>query len=179
MMARARGPERRPDRRQALINSIDIRLERLPAQEAALRSALEPYGRGFSAARWNADFESFDADAINRVHPVTGGFESIVNNVTEAAVAAGKLVGLEPAKQQRSGVQGYLETLHREGCFTGRQKTVVDEAYTMTSLLRHASPTVDGAELRGQIRRLLRDLREIVGAFVDWLAGHGVDLTKR
>lgn len=178
-MGRPRGPERRPDRRQALVNSIDIRLERLPAQEAALRSALEPYGRNFSTARWNADFESFDVEAINRVHPVTGGFESIVNNITEAAVAAGKLVGLQPARHQRSGVQGYLEALRREGCLTDGQMAVLDEAYTMTSLLRHASPTIDGAELRRQIRRLLRDIRAIVATFLIWLADRGTDLRRK
>lgn len=177
-MGPARGPERRPDRRLALVNSIDIRLERLPAQEAALRGALESYGSNFSAARWNADFESFDVDAINRVHPVTGGFESIVNSVTEGAVAACKLVGIQPAKHQRSGVQGYLEALRREGCFTDGQMAVLYEAYTMTSLLRHASPTVDGAELRRQIQRLLRDVRAIVAALLSWLADRGTDLRE-
>lgn len=168
--------ERRPDRRQALLDSIELRVERLPAQEEALRQALEPYGERFSVARWSADFESGDPDAINRVHPVTGGFESIVNNLVEAAGAACKLVGIPPVTGKRSGLQGSVEALRREGCFTATQASFLEQAYTTTSLLRHISPTVDGETLRHEIRQLLAHHRDIVRAFVTWLEKRGIQV---
>jgi hypothetical protein len=167
-------PERRPDRRQALLNSIDLRIERLPTQEQALRLALEPYGEDFSLVKWNADFESGDVDAINRVHPVTGGFGSIVNNLVEAASAACKLVGVAPATGKRSGLQNSVEALRQQGCFTTRQADLLDQAYTMASMLRHVSPTVDGEALRKEIQQLLKQHRDIVRAFATWLDQHGI-----
>lgn len=170
----ARRPERRPDRRAALLSSIDLRMDRLPAQTEALTRALEPYDGRLAGSRWAADFDSADVDAINRVHPVTGGFESIVNNLVEAASAGCKLVGVAPASSKRSGLQNYVEALHREGCFSRRQADLLDQAYTMTSLLRHVSPSVDAEELWNEIQLLLRHEKAIVRAFVTWLEGEGV-----
>lgn len=173
---RGGGPERRPDRRRALMHSIDIRFERIPAQEGALRKVLEVYGEDFSRAAWNADFDSNDADAINRVHAVAGGFESIVNNLVEASSAAAKLIGIPPVTGQRSAMQNSLEALRQQGCFNAGQATFLNQAYTMTSLLRHASPRVDGDDLREQVQLLLRHNIDVVKALSAWLEKHDVDI---
>jgi hypothetical protein len=151
-------------------------MERLPAQEAALRKALEVYGDGFGRAAWNADFDSGDVDAINRVHPITGGFESIINNLVEATSAAAKLVGVPPASGQRSGMQNSLEALRKERCFNASQADFLNQAYTMTSLLRHASPTADADTLREQVQLLLQHNLGVVKALITWLQEHDVDI---
>jgi hypothetical protein len=89
------------DARAAALDRIAAKLERLSAQRMALRKAMRQFGEDFDAKAWSDAFVSLDADEINRVLAVIGGYLALVNNTMEAITAGARLVGIKPADGAR------------------------------------------------------------------------------
>ncbi len=165
----------RGDTRAVAIDRIAAKIERLSPQRRALRKALHEFGDDFDAKRWAEAFISPEADEINRVHAVTGGYLALVNNTMEAMIAGARLAKIQPAEGTR-GASGILEAIFLDGGFTEGQAATFTELYHTRNRLQHASPDVEADELRRQVRLLLRHLPPLIKNYIDWLRRHDIEL---
>jgi hypothetical protein len=112
--------------RSTLLDRVDAKIERLEAQRKALRRAMEQFGGEFDAEAWTEAFNSPDADDINRVFTVTGGYLALVNNTAEAIRAGAKLTGLK-SRPGVPGVSGIIDAVRNDGGFTSTQAQTFTE----------------------------------------------------
>jgi hypothetical protein len=158
----------------AELDRMNSKLERLGAQRKALRKAINQFGEGFDAKTWSDAFDSSDADDINRVFTVTGGYLALVNNTAEAIKTGIELVGTNWAPG--TGVAGIIETIRADGGFTDQQAETFIELYRTRNRLQHASPDIQADELHTQVRLLLNHLPRFVKSYIAWLAKHGIQV---
>jgi hypothetical protein len=153
----------------AELDRMNSKLERLGAQRKALRKAINQFGEKFDAKTWAEAFDSSDADDINRVFTVTGGYLSLVNNTAEAIKIGTELVGTNWVPG--TGVAGIID-----GGFTDQQAETFIELYRTRNRLQHASPDMQADELHTQVRLLLNHLPRFVKSYIAWLAKHGIQV---
>lgn len=163
-----------------LARDIDIdrmagKLARLPAQRRALRAAMREFGDDFDLRPWAEAFESSDAQDINRVLAVTGGYSAVINNTIEAIRLGARAAGVALPRGMR-GTSGLLEALRQDGGISPQQAETFEELYRTRNALQHASPDVQADEVHRQVKLLLRHLPGFVKSFAAWLVQHGVEL---
>jgi hypothetical protein len=165
---RRRGRARRapdPD-----LENILVRLERMIAQERALRRALEAFS---DLAEWQAAFACTDPDVINlRVLPVKGNFEALVNHMCEIVKRSHRLADLEPITKSRT-VERYVRAVGEAGGLTETQVDRLVELNVMRNRLQHASPDVAADEVWELARVLPRSLAAMRRKLLRWLAASG------
>jgi hypothetical protein len=154
----------------AELDRMSSRLERLAAQRKALRKAINQFGENFDAKTWREAFASADADDINRVFMVTGGYLALVNNTAEAIKTGTELTGL----QSTPSLPGIINAIHADGGFTDQQAKTFIELYRTRNRLQHSSPDMQADELHTQVRLLLNHLPRFVKSYLAWLAKHGI-----
>ncbi len=165
---------KKPAGHTAELDRMNSKLERLAAQRKALRKAINQFGENFDAKTWSDAFDSSDADDINRVFTVTGGYLALVNNTAEAIKTGTELVGTNWAPG--TGVAGIIETIRADGGFTDQQAKTFIELYRTRNRLQHASPDMQADELHTQVRLLLNHLPRFVKSYLAWLAKHGIQV---
>ncbi len=158
----------------AELDRMSSKLERLAAQRKALRKAINQFGESFDAKTWREAFDSADADDINRVFTVTGGYLALVNNTAEAIKTGTKLSGLQPTPSL--GLPGIIGAIRADGGFTDQQAKTFIELYRTRNRLQHASPDIDADEVRTQVRLLLNHLPRFIKSYLTWLAKHGIQV---
>jgi hypothetical protein len=158
----------------AEFDRMNSKLERLAAQRKALRKAINQFGENFDAKTWRGAFDSADADDINRVFTVTGGYLALVNNTAEAIKTGTELTGLQPTPSL--GLPGIIDAIRVDGGFTDQQAKTFTELYRTRNRLQHASPDIDADEIRAQVRLLLNHLPRFVKSYLAWLAKHGIQV---
>jgi hypothetical protein len=158
----------------AELDRMNSKLERLGAQRKALRKAINQFGEDFDAKTWSDAFDSSDADDINRVFMVTGGYLALVNNTAEAIKTGSELIGLQP--KPSLGLSGILDAIRVDGGFTDQQAKTFIELYRTRNRLQHASPDMQADELHTQVRLLLNHLPRFVKSYIAWLAMHGIQV---
>jgi hypothetical protein len=172
-MSGAPGKRRRGRARQAPepdLENILVRLERMIAQEKALRRALEAFT---DLPEWETAFDSTDPDVINlRVLPVKGNFEALVNHMCEIVKRSHRLAGLEPITRNRA-VERYVRAVGDAGGLTERQVDRLVELNVMRNRLQHASPDVAADEVWELARALPRSLAGMRRKLLRWLAASG------
>ncbi len=159
----------------AELDRMNSKLERLAAQRKALRKAISQFGENFDAKRWAKAFDSPDADEINRVFTVTGGYLALVNNTAEAIKTGTELTGLQPMPNL-PGLPGIVDAIRADGGFTDQQAKTFTELYRTRNRLQHASSDIDADEVRTQVRLLLNHLPRFVKSYLVWLAKHGIQV---
>ncbi len=159
----------------AELDRMNSKLERLAAQRKALRQAIKQFGEDFDAKTWTKAFDSPDAEDINRVFTVTGGYLALVNNTAEAIKTGAELAGLQPTPSLL-GLPGIIDAIRADGGFTDQQARTFIELYRTRNRLQHASPDIDADEVRTQVRLLLNHLPQFVKSYLAWLAEHGIQI---
>ncbi len=157
------------------LDRLSAKLERLAPQRKALRKAIKQFGKDFDAQTWTEAFDSPDADDINRVFAVTGGYLALVNNMAEAIKAGVRLAGLRPTPNM-PGMAGFIEAIRVDGGFTSAQAETFTALYRTRNRLQHSSPDMQADELRAQVRLLLGHLPKLVKSYLAWLQTHNVEL---
>lgn len=157
------------------LDRLSAKLERLSPQSEALRKAMRQFGEDFDAKAWGAAFHSSDADDINRVHTVSGGYLALVNNTAEAVRVGAKLTGIEPTAGMR-GVPGIIDAIRADGGFTSRQADTFTALYRTRNHLQHASPDIQADEIHRQTQLLLGHLPRFIKSYLAWLETRGVEL---
>jgi hypothetical protein len=157
----------------AELDRINSKLERLSAQRQALRKAMDQFGENFDEKAWADAFDSPDADDINRVFTVTGGYLALVNNTAEAIKAGVQLTGLMPTPGM-PGVPGILDAIRADGGFTHRQANTFTELYRTRNRLQHSSPDIQADEVHTQVRLLLNHLPRFLKSYLAWLQKHDI-----
>lgn len=165
----------------AEVDRMNSKLERLAAQRKALRKAINQFGENFDAETWREAFDSADADDINRVFTVTGGYLALVNNTAEAIKTGTELTGLQPKtikslSREGVGLPGIINAIRADGGFTDQQAKTFTELYRTRNRLQHASPDINADEIRAQVRLLLNHLPRFVKSYLAWLAKHGIQV---
>jgi hypothetical protein len=160
--------------KEAELNRLDAKLERLSSQSRALRKAMSQFGEHFDAKVWTDAFNSPDPDDINRVYTVTGGYLALVNNTAEAIRAGAKLTSTRPTGIP--GLPGIVDSIRADGGFTPRQAETFTALYRTRNHLQHASPDIQADEVHRQVRLLLSHLPRLVKSFVAWLERRNVEL---
>jgi hypothetical protein len=156
------------------LDRMNSKLERLAAQRKALRKAIHQFGENFDAKTWREAFDSADADDINRVFTVTGGYLALVNNTAEAIKTGTKLSSLQPTPSL--GLPGIIDAIRADGGFTDQQAKTFIELYRTRNRIQHASPDIDADEVRTQVRLLLNHLPRFIKSYLTWLAKHGIQV---
>jgi hypothetical protein len=155
------------------LDRINSKLERLSAQRKALRKAMDQFGGNFDAKIWAAAFDSADADDINRVFTVTGGYLALVNNTAEAIKTGVRLAGLKPTSSM-PGIPGVLDALRADGGLTAAQARTFTELYRTRNRLQHSSPDIQADEVHAQVRLLLNHLPRFLKSYLAWLEKHDI-----
>jgi hypothetical protein len=155
------------------LDRINSKLERLSAQRNALRKAIDQFGEGFDAKAWADAFDSPDADDINRVFTVTGGYLALVNNTAEAIKTGVQLTGLKPTSGI-PGVPGILDAIRADGGLTQTQVKTFTELYRTRNRLQHSSPDIQADEVHTQVRLLLNHLPRFLKSYLAWLQKHDI-----
>jgi hypothetical protein len=163
----------KPATHTAELDRINSKLERLSAQSKALRKAMDQFGENFDDKAWASAFDSPDADDINRVFTVTGGYLALVNNTAEAIKAGVHLVGLEPTPGML-GVPGILDAIRADGGFTQTQTKTFTALYRTRNRLQHSSPDMQADEVHAQVRLLLNHLPRFLKSYLAWLQKHDI-----
>jgi hypothetical protein len=156
-------------------NRLNAKLERLSAQNQALREAMLQFGVKFDAKAWADAFNSSDPEDINRVYTVTGGYLALVNNTAEAIRAGAKLTNTEPTTDMR-GLPGIIDAIKLDGGFTPQQAETFTELYRTRNHLQHASSDVHADEVHRQVRLLLGHLPRLVRSYMTWLERYDIAL---
>jgi len=150
------------------MSTIVTRLERIPPQAEALKRALAQFADRDDFER---AFISDDPDDVNRVVQVKGGFENLVNHLTNIIKRSHALVGLaEPNKRY---MQHYVRIVRDDGGLTAGQADALIELHFLRSRLQHASPDVQADEVWEKVRVLQRVLPRARAKLLAWLDRKG------
>lgn len=154
---------------------METKLERLPAQRRALRTALEAFGEDFDKRAWTHAFESDDPRDINRVLAVTGGYTALVKNTIEAIKIGAVLAGLVPTRGM-NGAPAVIDAIREDDGVSAEQSEAFISLYRTRNAIQHASPDMQADEMHRQVKLLLRHLPGFVTSFVAWLERRDVTL---
>jgi len=167
------GPGDKHAAHAAELNRINSKLERLSAQRKALRKAMDQFGGNFDAKAWADAFDSPDADDINRVFTVTGGYLALVNNTAEAIRTGVRLADLKPTPSM-PGIPGVLDAIRADGGLSPTQAMTFTELYRTRNRLQHSSPDIQADEVHAQVRLLLNHLPRFLKSYLRWLQKHDI-----
>jgi hypothetical protein len=157
---------------------IRARLKRIVVDSRALKAAIEDeFGPDLDRERWTAAFESEAPEDVNRVAPVIGAFERIVNGLVEAARSGMVASGAARPVGTPESVRGDLERIRDDGGLTDRQVDLLVDLSRTRNQLQHVYVEVTADDARDAVRRLRGSLPSIVKQLNGWFARNGVGVS--
>jgi hypothetical protein len=88
------------------------------------------------------------------------------------STAGSRLTGLLPHRRPHAG-QVFV-AVQKDGGLTAEQVALLNDSYVLEGRLEHASPDVDGEEVREHVERLREALPGLVESIHAWLRSYGI-----